>query len=380
MGVEKDSTGAAEQSSEGIKINCFTAPTKQDEKTIQRVLLEITANASSGKKRPPINMVIAVDRSSSMLGSRIASAIEAVRQICLRLNEEDYLGLVAFDEHPVTVRTPGPVAEGLADKLTLRLTRMGLGIGTNIGGAMKKAARLLSTRKVDGAANTLLLLTDGYPSIGMRKKSDLVALAKEAYEHNIIVNTVGIGRNFSEELLSEMAHASNGGFRYVVKDHDTASMADEEIVGIDGLVADGAQLRIDFEAGVKNFELLHNLLHEVEEQKLTINLGRIFAGSTRRVLLELETDQETTDLGSLGFTYHEAGDKEGVSQSLKITASSDVNDDTLQRIGTSYVPLRIAIGLKRVWRRGLDPDMERVYQELDALKEELQSLPAVMKE
>ena len=92
-------------------------------------------------ERPPLDLVLVVDRSSSMVGPRIAAAVEAARQLCLRLNERDRVGVVAFDTNVYTVRKPDAATPGTASEVSVALTELGVGYGTNISAGWRRAAQ-----------------------------------------------------------------------------------------------------------------------------------------------------------------------------------------------------------------------------------------------
>jgi Ca-activated chloride channel family protein len=80
-------------------IACWVARSGTAEGGLARCLVavEVTPPQAASVSRPPVDLVLVVDRSSSMVGPRIAAAVEAARQICLRLDARDRLAVVAFD-------------------------------------------------------------------------------------------------------------------------------------------------------------------------------------------------------------------------------------------------------------------------------------------
>ena len=113
---------------------CWVAPFPGGPEGACIAAIEVMAPVAADVERPRIDLVVAVDRSSSMVGPRIAAAVEAVRQICLRLGQGDRLGVVAFDADVSIVRAPGPVEPGTAREVAVSLAELGVGYGTNIAG------------------------------------------------------------------------------------------------------------------------------------------------------------------------------------------------------------------------------------------------------
>lgn len=77
------------------------------------LLLELEAPALEGeRRRDPANLQVVLDRSGSMGGGRLESALQAIDQLIGRLHKDDSFGLVTFDN---TVKVPvaaGKVGDG----------------------------------------------------------------------------------------------------------------------------------------------------------------------------------------------------------------------------------------------------------------------------
>src|SRR5262249_37081620 len=84
--------------------------------------------------RRPVNLVLVLDRSSSMRGPRLAQAVLAVRRVLERLDERDRLGVVTFDAAARVIVPPGPVTDEARRRLNAELEKLDTGAGTNLAG------------------------------------------------------------------------------------------------------------------------------------------------------------------------------------------------------------------------------------------------------
>lgn len=344
------------------------------------VAVEPTA-PPAGQARPPVDLVLAVDRSSSMVGPRIAAAIEAVRQIGLLLDGRDRLGIVAFDARARVVMAPqAPDVEALGQAM-LDLTGLGVGLGTNIGEGWSKARELAGLGGVAGAARTILLLTDGRPSRGRRKAAELAALARDGYRAGIVTTTVGMGHRFDEQLLAGMATAGGGAFRYVQFDDDAATVAREEVQGLTARVADDAVLHVGFTArAAKRFELLHDLPSRPDGDGAAVELGRLFAGTPRHVLARLSSRRDVRQLGAAGLSCRRPGGELDEIEPARIEVpGADEADRDAAGVGAAYVPLRVARWQRKIWECGNDRTMKQLLRVFDASSQELADLPEALK-
>jgi hypothetical protein len=320
-----------------------------------------------------------------MAGSRIAAAAEALRQISLRLVEQDRFGVVAFDAEAEVLRHPAPPSAGMADELAVELAARGVGLGTNLASAWQRAAQVLSRGGVPGASKTILLLTDGLPSRGLRAYDELEAMVRAGAERGLVTNTVGIGDRFDEELLVRMARAGGGGFRFAQNDEDTEAIAEEEIDGLTRLVAEDALLHLGFAASVSSYEVVHDLRCRPDgDDGVAVELGRLFAGRPRSVLLSLRcAEGGAAQLGVAALSFSKVNESLDELGPVRIERPDERDEaEALQRVGAVVLPLRVAYWLQCFWTRGLTGSrasfnqmVQEAQQELNALSNTMGELP-----
>ena len=340
------------------------------------VTVEVTPPRPEGVQRPPIDLLLVLDRSSSMVGPRIAAAVEVARQICLRLGEGDRLGVVAFDSYPEVIRPPGPVDERTATELAVALTERGVGFGTNISGGWEVAAELITRGGVPRASRTILLLTDGLPSRGLMSNDDLAALARAGFGRGVVTAAVGIGERFDEELLTRMAHAGGGTFRYAATEDDTVAVADEEVDGLTMLAADRAVLHVGFSPVVRRYEVLNAVPCKPEGDGTAVELGRLFAGRPRAVVVEVACSPGAGHIGAVGLSCLDlAGNVVEVEpQRLMLPAPGQEADDATL-VGRHLVPILVARWQRKVWERGRDADASKVREVIELARQDIARLP-----
>ncbi len=341
--------------------------------------VESGSDSDSDNARPPIDLVLVIDRSSSMVGPRIAAAVEAARQICLRLSEEDRVGVVAFDSSVQTVRRPGSATAETAAEVAVALAELGVGYGTNISAGWKRAANLIGRGGIPGASKTILLLTDGLPSRGIRKAEDLESLIASGTDQGIVTNAVGIGDRFDEKLLARMAVAGGGAYRFAEHDEETPAIADEEVEGLLGMVAESAVLHIGFAQAVRRYEVLHELTCRSDGDGLAVELGRLYSTRPRSVLLQLAVEEGTRHLGAVGLSCvggEESWKEAGPARILLAAPGQEASD--ARRVGAVYIPLRVARWQQKIWDCGRDSSTDRLHRTIAAAKEELEGLPETL--
>src|SRR5262249_11348791 len=149
--------------------------------------------------RRPVNMVLVIDRSSSMRGPRLAQAVLAVRRVLERLDVRDRLGVVTFDAAVRVLLPPGPVTDEARRGLSSELETLDTGAGTNLAAGWKKGCELAAAGFVRDALVRVVLLTDGLPSIGVRSTEKLGGFAAAEAARGVTTTTMGIGEQFDDQ-------------------------------------------------------------------------------------------------------------------------------------------------------------------------------------
>jgi Ca-activated chloride channel family protein len=180
------------------------------------VLLSVTPPASPGH-REPRDLVVVVDVSGSMQGTKLEQARGAVRGILEGLGPDDRFRLIAFSNSVLpqdagwTRATPAARAEGRAWADALRADG-----GTNLDGALQEALRVPPDAE---RLPVVLFLTDGLPTVG-EQDAGRIADAAEARRGRFRIFAFGVGHDVNTRLLDRVSAATRGTTQYVEPGED----------------------------------------------------------------------------------------------------------------------------------------------------------------
>lgn len=251
---------------------------------VVRALLKITGEAPADAERVPLNLSLVLDRSGSMSGEPLEQAKEAAALLVRRLWPEDVVSVVAYDDDVETVAEPA-TGKAQAD-LEARIRSIGIGGCTNLSGGWLQGRELVASGKRDGAANRVLLLTDGQANAGIIDPDQLVGLCRTALDQGITTTTIGFGPAYDEVLLRRMAEAG-GGSTYYIEDADQApAVFSAEIEGLLSLSAQNLTVDLRPADAARLIVIHHRYPSHPIQGGVRIEQGDLYARTPRMLLAE----------------------------------------------------------------------------------------------
>jgi len=274
-------------------------------------LVELTApTPPEVTTRPGQAVVVVLDRSGSMGGEPLAAAKRALIDLVRRLSPQDVFGLVTFDTHvelPVPVgRLAGRDLDGVLVAIAGVEARGGTDLSAGYLMGLREATRAFDLTGTDAPLSgaTVVVLSDGRANAGITDAEQLAALAARAQRGgasaattSTTTSTLGLGQHYDEVILAALARGGSGEHRY-------APEVDAAVAEFAGLVEDllgksvtGALLRVLPQRGLVDAILVHGALpHWADGDAVTVNLGDLYGGEQRSVLVGLRVPA----LGALG--------------------------------------------------------------------------------
>ena len=252
------------------------------------VYLKVSLLGHAGEgavQRPAVNLCLAIDRSGSMAGEKLDQARQGAISALHRLSRQDTVSVVAYDD-TVDVLVPASSAadQGAIDQGIRALTPGG---GTALYAGVAKCAEELRRSLDPDRVNRIILLSDGQANVGPSSPAALGALGGELMAQGISVSTVGLGLDYNEDLMTELALRSDGRHTFVKRASELAAFLDEELTSVTSVVARDADVRIHCRGGARPLRVLGRAADIVGET-VTTTFGKVYGGREHFLLIELE--------------------------------------------------------------------------------------------
>jgi Ca-activated chloride channel family protein len=235
-------------------------------------------------KRTSVNVAIVLDRSGSMSGSKLENAKKAAMAAIERLSPEDIVSIIAYDTN-VEILVPATKAR---DKEMIRSRIQSLTAGSNtalFAGVSKGAAEIRKFINRD-MVNRVILLSDGLANEGPSSPSELAQLGKSLVKEGISVSTFGLGLQYNEDLMTQLASESEGNHAFIESPGDLLRIFNLEFGDVLSVVAQEITINIE----CRNFKPTKILGRdaEIRGNHVYLSLNQLYSDQIKEIILESE--------------------------------------------------------------------------------------------
>jgi Ca-activated chloride channel homolog len=248
-------------------------------------LLEIkpTPEFVTGKS-PQLNICLVLDRSTSMQGLRLDAVKDTAINLARQLRPEDTLSIVTFSDRAKVLLKAGTHRHFPTIKKDIRLIDAsgGTEIYQGLVAGMNEVSRYLRT----SAINQLILITDGRT---YGDEVDCLQLADQAAEVGVVLNCLGIGHEWNDRFLDDLASRTGGNSCYISDPSTIEQYLETRFENFSKVYADRMTLtaRTDPEVSLLSVYRMEPDTGPLQMQ-FPIPLGTIYKDGSLHLLFEFE--------------------------------------------------------------------------------------------
>ena len=233
--------------------------------------------------RVPLNISIVIDRSGSMQGVKMGFAKRAAKSIIEQLQPNDMVSIVIYDNSVDSIQPPVAVID--KELIKSRINSISPRGSTNLWGGTEMGYDFVKRNYKEGYINRVLLISDGIANTGLTD-SNIIRMHVRRFkdEEGITISTFGVGLDYNEDLMTEMAETGAGNYYYIDAPEKLTNLFQEELAGLLTVAARDAELKINFPEGV-TIDKAYPLSYQINGTEMTVKLRDLFSEETKALLV-----------------------------------------------------------------------------------------------
>ncbi|MEV0595359.1 vWA domain-containing protein [Nonomuraea cavernae] len=238
---------------DGFTVHLDGARMTRDE-AVLRVGLQTRGSAAASRR--PANLTFVVDVSGSMAETgRLDLVKQALHTLLDQLAPGDQVSIVSFSDEARLLASMTPLAaradlHRAVDELTVQ---GGTDLESGLVAGYQEAAKAFRP----AATNRVILLSDGLANQGSTAWQTILDRVKEHAGRQIALLTVGVGREYGDELMEQLADNGDGAAVYVSSQEEADKVFVKQLPATIELRARDAKAQVVFNPSVvESFQLI----------------------------------------------------------------------------------------------------------------------------
>jgi Ca-activated chloride channel family protein len=305
MGMQYEKTNPSDINADSSKVITMTSLldnpyyfTSANGKELYLYVRLKSGKAPENVSRTPLNISLVLDHSGSMKAERkLEYAKEAVKFVIDNLGSADKLSLVIYDTEVDLLSASAPVTN--KELLKAKVDAIRDNGSTNLSGGMLEGYAQTKSTFDPKNVNRVLLLSDGLANHGITDPLKLQDIAKQkAREEGISISTFGIGADFNEDLMTNLAENGSGNYYFINSSDKIPEIFAQELKGLLSVVAQNSKLKIKYPGYNLKLTKVFGCPYAGSEGEVLIDFKDIFSEEEKVVLLKFEITKPVRSLKS----------------------------------------------------------------------------------
>ncbi|MFP4496864.1 MAG: vWA domain-containing protein [Vulcanimicrobiota bacterium] len=283
-----------------------------------------TAELSGEASTASLNLSVVLDKSGSMYAEeKLEYVVQAVQHLIDQLRPDDVCSVIAFADKARVVIPSGPIHDKESAKRILQnIDHIDVGSGTEMLRGINAAIDEIGKHFSKDRTNHCILLTDGLTL----HENKCLARCEEGSERGVSFSTIGVGDDFNEKFLLDIADACRGKSYYIDVPRDIPEIFNQEMTGVQSVTVLNPRLTlklakdIDIRRAHKVKPLISDLgALSTINRVATIKLQDLQKNEIQSVVFELVLPSRragTYRIAQVGLKYDVPG-QEAVQDALK---------------------------------------------------------------
>ncbi|KAA6384327.1 MAG: putative Ca-activated chloride channel family protein [Streblomastix strix] len=302
--------------------------------------------APEQKERPPVTVALVIDKSGSMRDAKkMDFAKIAGVSLVQKLEPRDKLSVVTFD-YSANVLIPMASVTN-KDRLIQQINSIYADGGTDIPAGLEAGLGQIEGTKIDGqkleGTKRIICLSDGQTSYAERVEP----IVSSAHQRGISTSSVGLGLDYNETLMQNMAQRGGGQYYYCGEAADLPKVFDAELLLAKNAVTFRTSAQLTSNVCVREVKI-QGLTTRKQGNETQMDVGDLTSEEERQILIQLTVDPsnqqkkkeeqtkdgsdiESTNLDLGKFKFQFCRNEESAAEQIEIPIQIQVDDNEDRR-------------------------------------------------
>ncbi|MEW5717164.1 MAG: VWA domain-containing protein [Chloroflexota bacterium] len=253
------------------------------------VLLEMATTQAMANAQMPLNFCFVLDKSGSMNDdNKIGQLRQAVKHAIDLLQPTDIVSIIAFDANAKTVCASQTAQD--KNRLMRKVDRLNASGGTQMAVAMRAGLKEVRRNLGRDRISRLVILTDGQTE----GEPECLREAETAAREGIAVIALGLGADWNDNLLMDIAQRAQGAADYIASPEQIVQHFQQQVQAGQGAIIQNALLTLRLMQGIQPRKvwrvapLIADLgVNPISDRDAQVSLGEMVKDQPQGVLVEL---------------------------------------------------------------------------------------------
>jgi Ca-activated chloride channel family protein len=260
-----------------IELDVFVDISKEEDKTL------------------PLNLTLVLDGSTSMQGERLDKLKNTAIEIIRQLRQKDIVSIIFFNDRADVVIPAGSQPE--PNRVESRILTIQAQGATEIYKGLLAGFQEVRKYHSTKYTNQIIVITDGHT---YGDEASCLELADQASSMGIVISALGIGSEWNDEFLDDLAKRTGGSCLYISEPKEIETILKEKFQGLGKSFVERVSLDLRMIPGIKlNYAFRLNPELGPLPKLFPFQLGGIPYKSRQRLLLEFLVEPIRTNISRL---------------------------------------------------------------------------------
>ncbi len=321
------------------------------------VWVQIGMQAKSAKPEEiaPLNLALVIDCSGSMdAPDKMPYVRQSLRVFLQSLAANDRVSIVRYADEATVVTRSREVGDGAW--IERAIEQLWPGGSTNLHAGLMAGLEEVNRHYDPHRSNAVILLSDGIANVGVVDPEQIAQDARRYAERGIHLSAIGLGSDFNDALLTELAKQGQGGYHFIDSGQEMDKVFRRDALGLMAKVATDLSLTLTPAEGAQLLEVTGQQ-DALPTGPITVPMRDMGYGDSQVLLVRLQlrnSRYEQRDILSVGLHYTDVatGQSQTLTAPAKVVVSAIDAYDPLKDVEVyrNVTIQRSAEGLKEIAR------------------------------